>query len=1126
MSRTPTDEQQRVLSSETEKLIVSASAGSGKTWVLIEYITKLVIEKKVPLRRILVLTFTKAAAGEMKQRLYKSLMEQERDDYVIAQIDDLSIADIATIDGFCEKIIKRNLDKLPLDEGFTVLENPIVLKQRAFDLAIESMTQLYPTALNEIYHAFRKNQNAIFDCVMTMEHFFNATDRWEEKWNYCMQHQAKLHLQAMKIVNEDLLDELERLKLYILKCQEQVRMIEKYSIFCDHLYHLLDQQMEDDLIKNLTVLQSILLPSIPSVKGEERDEACAEMMKALRQSCKTFLESVDKYDFSNPIYRQKVASGKLGTSLLQLYKEYHTLYQATKQMEDVVDFADLENLAAMLLSDENVLASVQDKYDYIFLDEYQDTNRVQEAFIKPIAGKSKFVAVGDPKQGIYGFRNATMEIMQKDVDNFTKDPNGDVIFLRGNFRSDGRVLSFVNRVFEKLITLESVGIDYEKTSELESKVTFEKPLLPSVCIDVVCAKENEKEILPSVYSVQQDEIYISEKDKLEVETICARIDACLALQIYDAKLKSYRPVSYRDITILLRSRSTLMSALAKMLQKKGYPAISDEKKQPIAEPEVQVLLHLLGICLNPTDDVALTAVLLSRLGNFTMDTLAQFRINFPDIKTFHELFYAQQATNKQVFDFMQKLETFKLNCGVLSIYEAYMQWFQQVDYDAYLAMQPNGMEKRKAVYAFLSDITRDNPYDMAKAFVYGQQIGGRERNSFTGSADAINIMTIHGSKGLEYPIVILAGAGQKLESVRHNPYELHEKYGIGTYIYDEKHQTKASSPLLEVIRKTNKHKEMIDELMIFYVAMTRAQNHLYIVGSAEIDKIDTDYRTPLQCRNYLELIFYALGRPVLDTLKQQEEVVLGDWKLHKIDAVQSLQQEIPTSIIAGQPDENYQQVINQYFDFVYPDANFCKFHLKNSVTGITAMQNSMQTQVDYLDSMTQKANFGSESMQNELAIETGNAYHEALQRIDFEAVTDLESCRAQLKKIANKCTSQLDLVDAEILFQNIKLLKPIIQNKQIYKEKQFIMKTSIRELTGESCDHEVLVQGVVDLFAIGDPSVLIDFKYTQENNPEKIIKKYQKQIELYRLAIEKSFQLNVKEKYILSLKHAKLIPIN
>lgn len=1126
MSRTPTDEQQRVLASETEKLIVSASAGSGKTWVLIEYITKLVIEKKVPLRRILVLTFTKAAAGEMKQRLYKSLMEQERDDYVIAQIDDLSIADISTIDGFCEKIIKRNLDKLPLDEGFTVLENPIVLKQRAFDLAIESMTQLYPAALNEIYHAFRKNQDAIFDCVMTMENFFNATDCWEEKWNYCMLHQPKLHLQAMKMLNEDLLDELERLKLSILTCQEQVRLSEKYAVFCDHLYHLLDRQMEDDLIQNLSILHSIVLPILPSVKGEERDEAAAEIMKSLRQSCKTFLESVDKYDFFNPIYRQKVESGELGTSLLQLYKEYHTLYQATKQLEDVVDFADLENFATLLLTDETVLASVQDKYDYIFLDEYQDTNRVQEAFIKPIAGKGRFIAVGDPKQGIYGFRNATMEIMQKDVENFTKDPNGDVIFLRGNFRSDGRVLSFVNRVFEKLITLESVGIDYEKTSELESKIFFGKPILPSVCVDIVCPKENEKEILPSVYSVQQDELYISEKDKLEVETICARIDACLATQIYDAKMEAYRPVSYRDITILLRSRTTLMSALARVLQEKGYPAISDEKKQPIAEPEVQVLLHLLGICLNPTDDVALTAVLLSRLGNFTMDELAQTRIDFPDMKTFHELFYAQQSTNQQVVEFMQKLETFKLNCGILGIYEAYMQWFQQVDYDAYLAMQPNGIEKKKAVYAFLSDITRENPYDIAKAFVYGQQIGGRERNSFAGSADAINIMTIHGSKGLEYPIVILAGAGQKLESVRRNPYELHEKYGIGTYIYDEKHQTKASSPLLEVIRKTNKQKEMIDELMIFYVAMTRAQNHLYIVGSTEVDKIEIDYRSPLQCRNYLELIFYALGRPVLDNLKQQEKVVLGDWQLHIIDAVQSLRQEIPTSIMAGKPDENYQQVINQYFDYVYPDADFCKYHLKNSVTGITAMQNSKQAQGGFLDGMSQKIYSGGESIQNELAIETGNAYHEALQRIDFEVVTDLESCRSQLRNIANKCTSRLDLVDAEILLQNIKLLKPIIQGKQIYQEKQFIMKTSIRELTREVCDNEVLVQGVVDLFAIGDPNVLIDFKYTQENNTEKIIKKYQKQIELYSLAIEKSFHLTIKEKYILSLKHAKLIPIN
>ncbi len=1092
-------EQNSAINNDSKNLIVSASAGSGKTFVLIEYITKLVVERHIPIRRILVLTFTRAAAGEMRERLSKALLKQNYDKYLLEQLDDLSIADISTIDAFCEKLIRRNIDKLELDENFSVLEDGSELKSKAFERAITAFEKDNLSELNEIYYSYRKNKNIIFDTILGIESFFSALYKPDDKINYFSSNQPSIFKLALKEANEDLLEEIERLKTLTQEVKEKVDE-PKYQRYCDYIYHLLDQNYSENFIFNVKNLKMINLEQIPIIRGENRDEESVNLVKSLRQEIKNFLEQIGKYNFDDKILLEKQENGSLSKALLDLYKIYKEEYEKLKRNLDIVDFVDIENLALSLMENEEVLSSIQEKYDYVFVDEYQDTNRVQEAIIKPITKNSHFVAVGDPKQGIYGFRNATMEIMQQDIEDFSA--SGGVAFLRGNFRSDDRLLSFINKIFERVMTQEVVGLDYKQTSMLKGEVPFGKMQLPSVRVDVVEKPEVEKEtLIKGVYSVKDDELLSNDKDSLEASVIVARIDELLMKEIYDTKLGDYRKVELGDIVVLFRSRNSLMDTLAVKLVERGYPVLVDSKQLAVQDGDVQMLLNLLKLLINKNDDNSLISVLASPLGGFTLDELASQRLLAPEEKHFYEALKSQP--NDKIKDFYQMLDELKLKVQTIGLYRALNELFVNKNYFAYLKQDKT---KYMLVMNFMQEL-KAKDLGVSEAISYFEETGGQKKGINEGVSDAIKLMTIHASKGLEYPIVILAGAGQKLEKPSRKNYEINEKLGLGTYAYNELTNIKCTTPVLEMIKSQNREKEMIDEIMIFYVAFTRAKNHLYIVGQ---DKINNLYYngSPLKAKNYLQLIFYAFGESVLEKLKNEERVVIGDWELNLVNKVSEPSIE-KINLQTKQLSEGQLEKVREYLNFQYNGYENCTLNFKNSVTGL----NNLNQKIEKFDLES-----------NEDFLNTGNAYHEALKLIDFEKVENIDDLNKQLMEKSEEFTAgYLDLINRELLLKNILIIKNLIGESKVYKEKQFVMKAQAKEIIDTNCEDELLVQGVVDMFAIGAQNYLVDYKYTQNKSNEKILEKYSKQLDIYSLAIEKAFGIKLNKKYILSLKNAELI---
>ncbi len=1096
MANNPTLEQLSVLNSKAKNLIVSASAGSGKTFIMIKFITNLITKSRVPVKRLLVLTFTKAAAGEMRERLLKALLQCEADEFLLEQIDDLSVSDISTIDAFCEKLLRRNLDMLEIDEGFKVTEEPSTLMQNSFEKALSELEEKF---LNEIYYSFRKNKAEIFEVIIKLHGFFTAIKNGQEKLEYLINNQAQIYDNAACFLNERLLNDLHAFKENLKMLKQEFASQPKYQEFCDKLLQCLQVKLNDNFENNVNAIISIALPSVPRIAGADRDDALATLAKVARKEIKEYLDNYSKYNFK---LSHKAKLGTLNVALLNLYQCFLKHYTAIKRSLDLLDFADIENYCLSLIAQPHILQTLQEKYDYIFVDEYQDTNRVQEAIIKPLTASGHFIAVGDPKQGIYGFRNATMEIMQEDTQNFSTQEDGQAIYLRGNFRSDNRLLSFVNTIFEKVMTLDTVNIDYANTSMLKGQLEYKKMALPSVRVDVV--KPAQQEVLDSstdIYRVKTAPLVVENKCELEAETIIARIDELLTQTIYDPKLENYRSVQPEDIVVLFRRRHALMYQLDERLKSRGMNVISDLKEVEAQDPEVKRLISLLKLLINRNDDISLCSVMFSHLGGFNADELATLKMSADKYKSFYEVLI--NSNNEKVVEFFKLLDELKNDFQFLGAYKALNKLFVDKNYFAYLRACNNA--SIDAVENFLKDI-RLFDFNISEAVTFFTKVGGKKRSSGN-QGNAIRLMTIHASKGLEYPIVILAGAGQSLEKVNNKNYAISQEFGIGTYLFDEKENIKYSSIVFDACNLLRRKKEMIDELMIFYVALTRAKNHLYIVGSGQLEKLAS--ANVFAAKNYLGLINYAYDNKLMTRLNETGHLTIGDFEFNYISQVQELKLSFSDSISReASIDEKMQQRIKEYLSFEYANNNYCKYNIKNSVTSLNKYQ---PINYDNVFISTKGA-----------SVDVGNAYHEALKLIEFEKVWDNNSLEIELEN--SKINEEYKkLIDKKILLKNILKIKEILKTQKPYKEKQFLMKVKLKEIEECQLEDEVLVQGVIDLFSLGENNILIDYKFTQETNRKKILEKYKKQLDLYTMALEKGYKIKINKKYLLSLKNCELI---
>lgn len=1107
MKNKPTEEQRKILENDRKKLIVSASAGSGKTFVVIEYLIDLICNKKIPVSRLLVLTFTKAAAGEMKTRLFKAILEEKATPFLLEQLDDISISDISTIDAFCEKIIKRHIDKLDIDNNFKVLDEKEAQKLKfiAFNRVFENLAEQGEDFFNEIYFAFKHNKEQIYKCMIDLQNFFDSNDDPDLADKY-IDNFENFYSDSLKYLNSAAESILFRARQLLAKPQT---LPPAYQAFKDSLSTIANHKLDEDFFENCKWINSLVFPVLPRNKIDSTNDK--EILTQARDILKELSAIAENYQSNEELYGQ-FGKGSLSKGLLKMQKLFACEYKKLKEDKGGLDFADLEKEVKKLLSNADVLEELQKSYGFIFIDEYQDTNTLQESIIKLIAEKGYFVAVGDLKQGIYGFRNASMEIMQKDINDFGVGEDSQALYLNGNFRSDQRVLSFVNDVFDKIMTEDSVGIDYKNTSTLVGKVDFKKSSLPSVAVDIAIA--NEEESTPSgVYSVKEDSISSSYKYKNEVTLIASRVEQILKSNIYDAKLGAYRKATQGDIAILFRSRSQVMQECARFLQEKGFDVLADLKQTLLEDGEVLSLVSLLKLSLNPHDDISLVSLLSSWFGSYSLDEIALLREkdkNRPFWMTFDEI------NDEKVEKFREMLENFKFDCFARGITKALEKLFNDSDYYLYINTLPDKNAKFCHIQEFLKLIA-SNDYDFNIPGLLEQLENIENVSSLpVQSSNAITITTIHATKGLEFPIVILAGCGEKLGKIYNKPYIISTKFGLGTYLFDYENNIRLVSPVYLASKMYKRRREFIDEIMIFYVALTRAQNHLFIVGSGNLKSLAQN-KEIFKCNNYLDLILYSKSDAFKEQLFSQEHIETENYQYRVVNEVEDIQENNAQELDFNSTLKLNDEVIKEYIDFKYKDAKYCKINYKNSVSGILKLEEENSLEEIYQNRVEKKVSRAD-------AIERGNAYHEALKLIDFAKVLDRQSLYAELENIKDIMTEgYFELLDSDIIYKNIMQIKKVIGAQPAIKERQFIMQAGLNEVLGLENNQKIIVQGIVDLFSLGEKNILIDYKYTSLNDEKKLLERYDKQLELYAKAIEKAFNIKLDKIYLLSLSNAKLI---
>lgn len=1085
-----TEEQKKILENDKKNLVVSASAGSGKTFVLIELLIKLVCEKKVPLSKILVLTFTKAAANEMRSRLFKALLKQKPSNFIIEMLDEISISDISTIDSFCEKLIKRNISKLSIDENFKVLDERASeeLKLKAFLKTYDEMSQTDQEIFNDIYFSFKKNKEQIYQCLNSLLSFTDSLTSGERQRIYS---DENLAIKA----EEYLLSLIKRYQQKGLELLQSIGQIEgAWQDFKIELEELLSFEGGDFW----SCCDYYNRHSSPMLRRNKIDAAIKERFVKARGYLDKIGELCGNYIDIDNRQIENLRENKLGKNILSMLCKFSQNYNILKEKKDVLDFADLEKLTATLLTDPNILNSLQQKYNYIFIDEYQDTNTLQEGLLKLIAKDGNFVAVGDPKQGIYGFRNASMEIMNRDIANFTQNEDADALFLTGNFRSNKKILNFINEIFSVLMTHESAQNDYKNTSMLKGLVQFEQTSMPAVTIDICCNTSIEESELAPLYSVKEDPLALNSKNIVEIKDIAYRIDEALNSEIYDIKQGEKRKVTESDIALLFRSRSPLMRDCVKYLQEKGYNILANVKESLLDDSQILVILSLLKLTINIKDDISLASVMSSYLGGFTLDELTQFKGGIT--KNFYQI--VLESESNKVKDFLKMIEDFTLDCQILGLKRALKKLFNEKNYDVYINSLADSNSKKNNFDQLFKIIANGYDQNIPALIDYLENVEISSSSNPT-SENAIIVTTIHATKGLEYPIVILAGGGESLSRVYNKSYIIDKEYGIGTYLYDFSNNTKLVSPIFLAGKEHRKRKERESELMIFYVALTRAQNALIIIGSkTEKDLFDSEKD------NYLSMIFKALGGQFAS--KFDDNFVEEDYSFN---IVRDVLFDEKNSQNKGQLQLHDHQKILDYIDYNYPSKEFCKIDYKNSVTGILNLDE------EHINSLTQK------SSSNSLAIEEGLAYHEALKILDFDKINTAQDLKDEIERRENLFTEgYLNLIDYQLLLKNILLLKKVCQNKRIIKEQEFIMSISLKELFNIQSENEVIVQGIVDLFSL-DGEILIDYKFTSVTDEKILIKRYKEQLKLYQLAIKKAIGCQPSKIYILSLKNASLIEI-
>lgn len=1102
-----TEKQLAAINGDGGNLVVSASAGSGKTSVMIERLIRLIVENKADVKEILAVTFTKLSAQEMKDRLSNALIEKikrrEDVDRIKRQIKDLPSASISTIDSFLNSLVKKYFYLADVDSSYSIVADAEVtaLRNSAITEVLEKLYESSDADVNLLLNAFlrKRKDDLLRKTVLELYTFLESeTDGYaflENALSYYSEEGLKKvdnrfidrFVGKITAYEDDISDLLER-----ANSLNSVPFIKFFESYYGYVKEVEEKKDTETLL--LFANFNLRRPGVTRGKDALKDELSDET-KELCDELNVVKKEIKDYfyaDFSERL-KDLESPKQILKSLIKVVKLFEEEYARQKAEENVLDYTDVARTAYKLLQTKEVIDDLKSTYKYIFVDEYQDTNGLQESIFKLLENDNLFL-VGDVKQSIYGFRGCNSDNFSSRIAQAKK--SGGFVELDSNFRSSRAVINTVNKIFSSVMTEKTMGDDYRKRPMIYGNVygTYEGDTELFYFSDKV-----EKEILDlGVYSVAKH-LAQTKNDKVSYEKLVVHaVQKALKQKIcYVDKDDGYkvktRPAKYQDIAVLNRTVKSGVDKVVKELESAGIPTVSENKRTIATYPEIQQLINLLNAIITPEEDIYLASALKSPAGGFLDGDLKKIRDGASGV-SFYEatLRYATLDCElsdrlKEFFSYLQRLRTLSSFEGVPTLIRRILR---ERNYEEKLLKTPGGEFKLERINVFLAQgYSGERELFLQEFLEYLPEKLPSMTTSSSGGGNAVQVVSMHGSKGLEYPIVIVAGVDRTWNAMDSKAEIItSRKGGIGLKSYDFESKVYKTNNVRQYVDLVKKEENLQDELRLLYVALTRAKCILYIVSKKQpAEKIKKD---------------------ILDSKKQLDFICASHLKCTGVsvfDLLDSFEKETRRDLILPPPNQDLIEPIKEFLEYRYPHSKDTLLSLKRTVTEINKTKADKDfDRVEYVRTI-----FPSQD------VETGNAYHKFLELVDFEKIDDNGLIDRLLSEKFTEEEKNIVNVDKIKAILNLNIFNEI-KGMRLYKEQPFIVSLP-PYMANESGDEDILLQGVIDLLCIKDgKAVIIDYKHSHKNK-KLLIDTYKKQLELYSYAVEKSLGVKVVKKVLVNL---------
>ena len=1230
-----TKEQEKVINLRNRSLLVSAAAGSGKTAVLVQRIISMVTDKAEPLDidRLLVVTFTNAAAAEMRERVgvaIENALEQEPyNQHLQRQLTLVHNAQITTIDSFCIRILRDHFHKIDLEPGFRIADEG-ELKLLREDVCEAVLEEFYQKADPEFFrfadsYSGAKNDLQIKEMILKLYNYAESYP-WPKEW-------LETCVQQYEAANEAELEEKSWIRDFLsyldVRIEDLITAQKKLLELTQEPDgpYMYEESIADDLrqLENLRKCEhfsqwqeAVSSIDFKNIGRSGKYEGSVAKKNAVMSGRKRMKDQIDKWKktiFATPLEVQLerlTQTSKMVRVLVTLTQAFSDRFYEEKQKKNMLDFSDVEHNALRVLVNPETkeltetALEYQQQYREVMIDEYQDSNYVQETLLTAVSGvkngNENLFMVGDVKQSIYRFRLARPELFMDKYHRFsTAESSRQRIDLHRNFRSRREVVEAVNDIFYPLMEKDLGNVAYDAEAALYAGAEY-----PDY--------ENADCCKPEFLLVPSQESGMERREQ-EAAAVAGRIRELVETQEIPG-------ITYKDIVLLLRSMSGWAETYQKVFEQEGIPLIVASKTGYFSATEVQTVLSLLRVLDNPYQDIPMAAVMKSYFGKFTSEELAQIRAESPGMPFYQcvEQFTSseeqqkeeqiadtnvveaekqqkeepisdtdaveveilpQEKENENVSDqrshlaekiiaFQEMLQNFRQRIPYTPIHRLLQEILDETGYRNYVAALPAGEQRRanldmlmeKAVayeqtsyhglFHFIRYIDRLMKYDVD----YGEaEIVSEQEN-------AVRLMSIHKSKGLEFPVVFVCGMGKQFNEQDLNSNMIfHPEFGIGLKWFDCEKRTKANTLIHQIFAMEAKKENLGEELRVLYVALTRAKEKLILAGTCKLPEEGqysgfsreekVSFSTRYDAKSYWDWVMPVLGMENSDyryviwdeaRMQQEEQRKLQDTALEHRTLLVALQNV--SEIELTQLKETFS------WEYAWKEEGTHKQKVSVSELKHRAMEERSESAEQTLNTAQPLfpdeiatpyvPRFVQEAKENAGAL-YGTMVHRFLECLDFAGLPDFAEEKQGLyfvkQQIDALCAlGRMQEADAKRLnwkqllgflqSDTAKRMRVAAEQGTLEREKPFVMSVPANLVWEESRpEEEVLIQGIIDVFwEEADGIVLLDYKTDHVDNAQELVHRYKKQLELYADALSRfSGEKPVKEILIYSFALAETI---